>query len=148
MTEKTIQLDYEGYWREPNIRGIPARSGLYCVYRCQHNKHNTVTIHALVYIGESSNVHDRIQGHEKWPYWKRYLQSGEQVCFSFAPINAGREQAEAALINHHRPPENTEFVGSFPFQQATIYTSGRSALLSPAITAYPTAGLWAYGTNR
>jgi len=147
MVAKTIQLNFEGYWCEPNIGGIPAKSGVYGIYACRHNKDNTVAIRKLIYIGESTNVHDRIHSHEKWLFWRHYLQAGEQICLNFAPVGVDREQAEAALINHHKPPENIEFVGSFPFQQTTIYTSGRSTLLSPAFTAHPTAGLWACGTN-
>lgn len=148
MTAKTIRLTYEGYWREPNIGGIPAKSGVYSVYACQHNNDNTVAIRKLIYIGESSNVHDRIQAHEKWPSWRCYLQAGEQVCFNFAPIGVDRERAEASLIKHHKPPENTEFVDSFPYPQTTVYTSGRNKLLSPVFTVYTTAGLSAYGIYR
>ena len=148
MAIKTIRLIYDGYWREPNISGIPAESGLYSVYACRYNKANTVTILKLIYIGESSNVRDRIQGHEKWPYWRRHLHAGEQICFNFAPVSKERERAEAALIYHHKPPENTEFVDSFPYPQTTVYTSGRNALLSSAITVYTTASQLPYGIYR
>ena len=32
MAAKSYSLDYDGYWRVPNISGLPANSGIYCVY--------------------------------------------------------------------------------------------------------------------
>jgi len=147
MSAKTIHLTYEGYWREPNISGIPAGAGVYSVYACTHNQDNTVTLQKLIYIGESENVRTRISNHEKWPEWRRHLRMGQQLCFNYAPVPVDRLRAEAALINHHKPPVNTEYVGAFPFPQTTVYTNDRSALLSPVFTVVPTAahtGLYHY----
>lgn len=139
MTAKSYSLTYDGYWREPNIGGIPAKSGVYSVYACTHNRTaNTVTIKKLIYIGESANVHDRIAGHEKWRDWRRHVGPGQELCFNFAPIFTDRERVEAALINHHKPPENSEYVNYFPYPQTSVSTSGRSALLSGFFTVYTT----------
>jgi hypothetical protein len=32
MVTKAYTLELEGYWREPNVSGLPAKSGVYCVY--------------------------------------------------------------------------------------------------------------------
>ena len=37
MSEKTFSLNFDGYWRAENVRGIPSKSGVYCVYECTHN---------------------------------------------------------------------------------------------------------------
>ena len=40
------------------------------------------------------------------------------------------ERAEAAMIFKHKPPCNTQFVESFPFDTTTITTSGKNALMN------------------
>ncbi len=147
MIAKTISLTYDGYWREPNVGGIPAQSGVYSVYACRHNvSAGTVTIRKLIYIGESRDVRARIQGHEKWRTWRQHLNPGEELCFNFAPIVTDRERAEAALIHHHKPPVNTEYVNEFPYPQTTIRTGGRSTLLDGYFTVYTTARRSLYRT--
>lgn len=135
MTAQSFQLQFDGYWREPNKASIPAASGIYCVYTSTYNtQSNTVTLNKLVYIGESKNVRDRIATHEKWPNWRRHLRRGEQITFNYAPIITERERAEAAMINKHKPPENTEYVNDFPYDRTTIKTSGKNALLYKLFT--------------
>lgn len=138
MAKQTYSLDYDGYWREPNKGGIPAKSGVYTVYRATYDQTaNTVSLKQIIYIGESSNVQDRIKNHEKTAEWRRHLQRGEVLCFAFAPTPAGsRVRTEAALIHHHKPPANTEYVEAFPFDETTVTTVGRNALLSGRFTVY------------
>jgi len=136
MAPKSYSLAFDGYWREPNISGIPDKSGVYCVYACTHNvTENTVSIRLLIYIGEAENANERIATHEKGPDWREHPRQGEELCFSFAPFgNLDRQRVEAALIFHHKPPENEEYRDSFSYDQTTISTSGRNALLSPMFT--------------
>lgn len=139
MAEMAINLKFGGYWREPNSTGIPAHSGIYCVYTCTHNPDKTVTLMKLVYIGESENVRERIQNHEKWQDWRRHLRPGEQVCVSFAPITSSRrERGEAAMIHHHKPPENVEYKNNFPFDKTTMNLDGGTALLDTFFSVYRT----------
>ena len=139
MTAKSYSLTYDGYWRELKIGSIPAQSGVYSVYACRHNASaGTVTIRKLIYIGESQNVRDRISKHEKWNDWRRHLNAGEVLCFNFAPISVDRERVEAALINHLKPPENTEYTNTFPYPQTTVRTSGKNTLLSDKFTVHQT----------
>lgn len=141
MAPKTYSLDFKGYWLKPNIDGLPAQSGIYCVYSCTYDAQNdTVSIKKLIYIGESDNIRKRVKDHEKWDKWRRELGLGQQLCFSAALIGpqSDRERAEAAMIFKHKPPCNTEYVDSFPYDQATVRTSGRNALLSPEFTVHRT----------
>lgn len=141
MTSKSYNLQFKGYWREPNIGGLPAKSGVYSVYACTYNSSaETVSIRKLLYIGESDNVQDRVASHEKWPEWKRHLRPGEQLCFNAALVSGryDRERAEAAMIFKHKPPCNIEFVDSFPYDTTTVRTSGRNALLHERFTVHPT----------
>ena len=137
MVEKNYTLDFDGYWREPNISGLPPVSGVYGVYACTFNSsQGTVILNRLIYIGESANVKDRIATHEKWDQWRRQLRSGEQLCFNVAPISpaADRERSEAAMIHHHKPVCNVEYVNVFPFDTTSITTKGSNALMADFFT--------------
>lgn len=141
MTEQNYNLEFDGYWRAPNINGMPSKSGIYCVYACTNNRTDrTVTLNQLLYIGESADVRSRVSNHESWKDWKRKLKGGQELCFNAAPISpmAARERAEAAMIFKHKPPCNTEYVNSFPFDKTTVRTSGKNALLSAAFTVQRT----------
>ncbi len=136
MTAKTYSITYDGYWREPNKSGVPNGSGVYTVYAATYNAGtNTVALQRVLYIGESAKVRDRLANHEKTATWKRQLRRGEILCFSYAPVHAGsRVRVEAALINHHKPPTNTEYVSSFPYETTTVSTTGKNDLLSSRFT--------------
>ena len=141
MAAKSYALTFDGYWRTPNIAGLPAASGIYCVYACTHNaQEGTVSIRKLLYIGEAENVSNRVSGHERWSDWERHLLSGEELCFGAALIApaSDRQRAEAALIHHHKPPCSVEYVDAFSFDETTISTAGRNALLDAYFTVYPT----------
>jgi len=138
---KTISLSFNGYWREVNKGGVPAKSGIYLVYVCRHDEtERKVTLDKLIYIGEAENVHGRIDDHEKWSEWRQYVPRGSEICFSFAGVTSpDRERAEAALIYYHKPPCNVEYVDSFPFEDTTVESTGLCALLSSTITVRRTS---------
>jgi hypothetical protein len=141
MVAKSYGLAFDGYWREPNISGLPAKSAIYCAYACVHNRpQGTVTVNRLLYIGEAGDVRGRIENHECWSKWRAKLQRGEELCFSAALIagESDRQRAEAAMIYKHKPGCNTEYVNSFPFDTTSIMTSGTNALLFPSFTVYRT----------
>lgn len=142
MATKSYDLNFDGYWREPNIGGIPSESGIYGVYAATHNAaEQTVTLNRLIYIGESDDVRARIKGHEKWPMWRKMLKAGEIICFNMAPIapRSDRERAEAAMIYEHKPVCNDQFVNEFPYDTTTVVTRGKNALMSSSFTVYTTA---------
>jgi hypothetical protein len=131
MAEKTISIEFEGYWRDQDSGGLPAKPGVYCVHECKyHEDMGGVSIHKLIYIGEARKVKDRVVEHEKHPDWLDHVRAGNELCFSFGGvIRTDRERAEAALIFEHEPPGNDEYVDSFPFDKTTISLSGDTALL-------------------
>lgn len=140
MTTKTFSLNYDGYWLESSKGGVPNGSGVYTVYAATHNASaNTVSIRQILYIGESATVRDRLRNHEKTSAWKQHLRRGEVLCFNYAPVAASsRVRVEAALIHHHRPPTNTEYVNTFPFPTTTVSTSGRNEFLRGYFTVQGT----------
>lgn len=135
---KMIELTFEGYWTEVNKGSVPSKSGVYCVYACSFNtSENTVSIRELVYVGESGDVNLRIASHERLDDWKTHLISGETLCYSFAAITSpDRERAEAAIIYKHKPPQNTQYVYSFPFNTTTMKLLDKNVLLVSEFTVY------------
>lgn len=131
MAEQTFNQTFEGYWREPNKSGIHSKSGIYCVYECTHNvQKKTVTIHKLIYIGESENVNMRIANHEKQKDWEKHVRQGNELCYSFSEVdNYSRVRVEAAFIYRHQPPVNTEYTDNFPFDKTIVKSEGEIALL-------------------
>jgi len=140
MAEQTFTLEFDGYWRDQNKGGVPAQSGVYCVYECSYDaQKKTVSLKKLIYIGEAANVHDRIGNHEKRSDWLKHVRQGNELCFSFAPVGSSdRDRCEAALIFKHQPPENTEYVNSFPFDKTHMRLSGKTALLTTSYTVVRT----------
>lgn len=150
MPEKTYSQVFNGYWREVNKNGLPAASGVYCVYEATYNRTaNSVVLHRLIYIGESENIRNRIATHEKTNEWKRYVRYGNELCFSSSLVNGSdRLQVEAALIYEHKPPVNTEYKYEFPFDTTTIYTSGCNAFIRDSFTVHSTNKSFANFYNR
>ena len=138
MAETTIDIELDGYWRDSKKEGIPDESGVYCVYECHHNTSaGKVSLQKLIYIGEAADVCKRIAGHEKYNDWLSHVRHGNELCFSFGGVDAvERIWAEAALIFKHKPPENTEYVDSFPFDKTTMQLTGATALLVPHFCVY------------
>ena len=136
MAEKTISLEFDGYWLDTDKSVIPAEPGIYCVYECRYSADkDTVSLHALIYIGEAVDARDRINNHEKYQDWLNHVRTGNELCYSFGPIGStDRERVEAALIFKHKPPENAEYKNSFPFDRTTISLSGKTALLHTFFT--------------
>lgn len=126
------ELDFNGYWREENKDGIGLKSsGIYCVYRGIHNSsENTVSLKGLIYIGESKNVNERIQNHEKLKDWEKHLKLGEVLYYSCAPIDSkSRVRVEAAMIYKHKPIVNTEYKNDFPYITTEIVTKNKNKFL-------------------
>ncbi|MGD0202520.1 MAG: GIY-YIG nuclease family protein [Candidatus Bathyarchaeia archaeon] len=130
MVAKTINLTFEGYWREEKKDSIPADSGIYLVYSCKYNAPtNTVDLTKLIYIGETKDVDDRIDKHEKWGLWRNNVPDGQQLCFAFAKIaSPDRERAECALIYYHQPVCCTQCMNSFDYDETTVVSDCAEAM--------------------
>ncbi|EKS6736936.1 GIY-YIG nuclease family protein [Enterobacter ludwigii] len=136
MAGITVDLEFDGYWRESNKGSVPEQSGIYCVYACTYNADKkTVSLRELIYIGESADVRHRLATHNKLEDWASRLKSGETLCYSVAKIPpANRVRVEAALINKLTPPENSEYTGEFPYNKTTVNTSGRNSHLPGSLS--------------
>jgi len=138
MELKTLKVEFYGYWRERYIENIPNRSGIYCVYECTYDTFgDTISIRRLIYIGEAGKVKDRIINHEKRHEWKKYVNTGNELCFSFGYVESkNRSRAEAAFIYNHKPLINTDYVNEFPFLSTAVISKGRTAKLNTNFSVY------------
>src|SRR5262249_1284751 len=129
MAAKNYSLEFDGYWREPNVSGLPAKSGIYGVYACTYDPNErTVRLARLLYRGGAAEVRDRVSNHDQWQTWKRQLMVGESICVNAALISpeGDRQRAEAMMIFEHKPVCNTDYIDNFPFDTTTMTTSGKN----------------------
>jgi hypothetical protein len=89
----------------------------------------------LVYIGASENVRACVADHERQEAWESHIDTGEELCFSFAKVAAETlEHVAAALIFRHKPPENGTYRKSFPFDPTTLALSDQAGFLAKSFT--------------
>jgi hypothetical protein len=141
MSSKLYFLTFEGYWRETEISTIPNNSGVYCVYTCRHqSERNLVSIRSLIYIKGAEDVGASIANAENLSVWRKHLREGEELCFSLAPVEPQElPRVEAGLIFHHKPPQDSEYQDSFPFEPTTVInTSGRNYQLDELCVVHKT----------
>ncbi len=136
-----FRIEFDGYWRDQNKNGVPLKSGLFCVYECTYDKEEkTISLNKLLYIGGADNVRDRIENHEKYNQWNKQVKSENTLCFTFGEIGSlNRERCKAAMIYKHKPPENTEYKDSFPFDYTKVILSGEIALLTETFSCSPSS---------
>ena len=80
-----------------------------------------MSLRKLFYIGESSNIHDRIVEHNRDKDWKDGLKEGELLYYAYALAPKDeRLLEEAALIYYYKPPYNTEYVDNYPFERVEL----------------------------
>ncbi len=95
----SIVVDYTTYTFTGPVRpaDLPSRSGCYMVMGSGGSP---------VYIGESANIHGRVNGnHERKPCWKRN-GSGQSIRYCLIPNAATRLKVETAAIRKWQPTCN------------------------------------------
>lgn len=127
---REIVLEFKGYWTDESIKFLPEQPGIYCVYRAARaTDGRRVILKELLYIGESDNVRERVTTHELRGAWREHLKTAEILCYSYSPVLYDRNRAEAALIHQHKPPENTDFLYDFPYEDTAVFLTGKTLLL-------------------
>lgn len=120
MEKNEMQLyliNFRGYWREKNKRGVPAEPGIYMVYRCVYDvTTDAVRLNEIIYIGQSDNVQERLGNHEKLPDFTKKLQVGEELCYAFAPVRTkDLDIVENALVFAQKPVLNDKLKEQFNY---------------------------------
>lgn len=142
MSEQIYKIEFQGYWREVHREEVPGKPGIFCVYTClNYPDKNRLVLRKLLYIGAADNAVARIATHEKRVAWARHLEAGEEFCYSFARVTSElRERCEAALVHHHRPPENAGQFECFDYDKTNVALKGKAGLLVSMFTVQPARG--------
>lgn len=107
------ELNFNGYWIDSRISGIPKTSGVYLVYRCTYDN-DGVSLKELLYIGQAENLYERISNHDKKDLFKKQCKEGETLCYSVAEVLPNNlDIVENALIFAQKPQLNAEYKDSF-----------------------------------
>lgn len=125
---KKVILNFSGYETEKTLSSFPPSSGIYCVYRGIETD-DKLKIRELLYIGESDNVRSQLTLPERKAKWEHYLQNQEILIYSFALMHFNRCLIQAALVHHHRPPENSEFHQAYPYPDTWVQLNGATRCL-------------------
>ena len=125
---KDFTIQFEGYWRDCNKGGLPVYEGVYCVYRSRYNPaSNSVSLIEIIYIGQAENIHGRHLNHEKYSQFQSLLQSGEELCFTCAPVTEDVDWVENALIYLQKPALNEQGKNDYSYSEAHFSIGGANA---------------------
>ena len=128
---RTYNIQFEGYWLEQNKNDVPAKSGVYLVYRGKYNQgNNSVDLFEIIYIGQSVNMRERIVNHDHIHTFVDALNFGETLCYSCAPVDENDlDVVENALIIAQKPRLNETRQCNLDYSEKRFQVSGRCALL-------------------
>ena len=124
-------ISFDGYWLEKNKKGVPSKSGVYIVYRCKYDiDTNTVNLQEIIYIGQSTDINERIVNHDHIELFKDTLLDGETLCYACAQIDeTDLDVVEGALIIAQKPRLNMVRNTSIDYSDKRFVVSGRCSLL-------------------
>lgn len=137
---KTYQLNVQGYYRDEVRCLFPNSPGIYFVYRgVLNNVTRKCTLKELIYIGESSDLHERHNDHDRRPDFLASLSDGEMLFYTYALTNYNeteRKRVEAALIYELLPPLNESNTKGFSYPETYVSVAGdRHAFVPDSIKA-------------
>ena len=69
---------------------------------------------------------------------KEQLVSPRSGCDPESSSNVRALRLRSSIITSCKPPENTEYIDSFPYEETTVSTGGRNALLANFFVVCPT----------
>ncbi len=128
---KIYSIQFEGYWLERNKGDVPAKSGVYLVYRGQYNNEkNIVELNEIIYIGQSVNMRERIVNHDHLQAFNATLNAGETLCYSCAAVDEeDLDIVENALIIAQKPRLNETIRNDVDYSEKRFRVNGRCSLL-------------------
>ena len=140
MAAKTIELTFEGYWKEQEVGKLPNKPGVYVVYEGVFDwASNSIALIKSIYIGTAENINTAVINHDGWDSWREHCRIGTTICFSFAPVDeSDRDRVQAALVYRHKPPANSAGKDEFKYCQTTVQLSGKMACLEEKFTVLQT----------
>ena len=128
---RTYNIQFEGHWMERNKSDVPAKSGVYMVYRGKYNQvNNSVDLYEIIYIGQSINMRERITNHDHIQAFEATLNYGETLCYSCAAVDEkDLDIVENALIIAQKPRLNEIKQSNLDYSEKRFQVSGRCSLL-------------------
>ena len=128
---RTYSIQFAGYWLEQNKKDVPAKSGVYLVYRGRFiQEKNFVELYEILYIGQSVNMRERIAHHDHIGAFEATLHNGETLCYSCAAIDEkDLDLIENALIIAQKPRLNETKQINLDYSEKRFQVSGRCSLL-------------------
>ena len=106
-----MNLHFED-WHYGQSSSFPESSGIYCVF----SEH----LGDLIYIGQASNIRERIQNHERWSDFEKH-KTGEQLATTYALLGVSyRDEVEGRLIKNNKPPENKTVPTAYFYGKLTL----------------------------
>ncbi|MFI3296902.1 MAG: GIY-YIG nuclease family protein [bacterium] len=127
----TYKVDFQGYWRDINKKGIPNYSGIYIVYRSIYKEDKKVVgLKEIIYIGQAKDVCVRIATHDKQEEFKKYISDHEELCYACAEVSeSDLDIVEKALIFMQQPKLNQDYKDKYYGESAIFHINGFCELL-------------------
>ena len=128
---ETYDLKFKGYWRDENRQGLPIAAGIYIVYKCRYNElSDTVTLLEILYIGQATNLNERVDTHDKRQTFLNKCNEIETLCYSVAEVKeSDLNIVENALVFAQKPSLNDKLKDRFNYESAEFHLEGRCALM-------------------
>ena len=137
-------LNFDGYFLSE--LGIPEDTGIYMAHRCIYDRVNDeVDLKEILYIGQSTNLRQRVKQHIEKKDFVSYHRPNETICYSYAPCDGRSIDAiENGLIYMQQPRANTllkdDYHHAMPVSFSCFGRYGRLKKQNYTITQSPLGG--------
>ena len=128
--ERRFDLVFNGFTRE--FLSLPAKAGIFCVYRGKYNPStDKVILYEVLYIGKGIDIRQESGVEKRICVWQQFLNVGEELWFSYAEVvQADMARCSAALIFLNKPRCNNEGEkNSFGYYDTLVTATGATVLL-------------------
>lgn len=128
---KKYNIEFKGYWRDCNAKGLPECSGIYIIYTCVYNPDSDkVSLKKLFYIGQSKDINREVNKHKRREEFFKQAKKGEEICYAYAEVpEKDLDIVENALIYTQGPGLNDNLVDNYNHDEAEFHISGKCRLL-------------------
>lgn len=138
---KSFALNIRGYFRDEVRNQFPHYQGIYFIYRgILNHVTKTCTLTALLYIGETNDLYDRLNEHPNRTELMEALEDGESLFYTYALTDlneAERKRVEASLIYELAPSKNMRTIQEFPYSETILEVFGDRHAFIPEIVKAP-----------
>ena len=96
---KNFTIHVQGYYLDESRKNFPSASGIYFVYRGIHDKERKRAIlNELIYIGETDNLFQRHNEHDRRQDFLNTLGEGEVLFYCYAKTNCTEKERKQMSI--------------------------------------------------